>query len=146
MKYQLSDGFPYYAELTENKDFKLLFESDEYFELYKSISEEQSNTQYAEGKWSLKHKDEKAGFPVTATFREIVKVTEATATLKDATGAEVPVWLSTPEKTAQPQGQRNTVGLIAQDPLKPATTYTVTVEAKVDGKPWKKVWKFTTKK
>ena len=90
--------------------------------------------------------DQKGGFPVTATFREIVKVTEATATLKDATGAEVPVWLSTPEKTVQPQGQRNTVGLIAKDPLKPATIYTVTVDAKVDGKAWKKVWKFTTKK
>lgn len=91
-------------------------------------------------------KDGKAGFPVTVSFREIVKVTEATATLKDAAGAEVPVWLSTPEKSVQPQGQRNTVGLIAQDPLKPATTYTVTVETKVDGKAWKKTWKFTTRK
>ncbi|MEK7469056.1 MAG: CAP domain-containing protein [Planctomycetota bacterium] len=90
--------------------------------------------------------DQKAGFPVTATFREIVKVTDATATLKDAAGVEVPVWLSTPEKTVQPQGQRNTIGLIAKDPLKPATTYTVTVDAKVDGKAWKKAWKFTTRK
>lgn len=90
--------------------------------------------------------DGKAGFPVTATFREIVAVTAATAKLQDAAGAEVPVWLSTPEQSVQPQGQRNTVGLIAKDPLKPGTVYTVTVEAKLDGKPWKKVWKFTTKK
>ncbi len=54
MKYQLSDGFPYYAELTENQDYRLLFETDEYFKLYRSISEEQSNISYAEGKWSLK--------------------------------------------------------------------------------------------
>lgn len=87
-----------------------------------------------------------AGYPVTATFREIVAVTEATATLKDATGAEVPVWFSSPEKSVQPQGQRNTVAMIAKDPLKPATTYTVTVECKMDGKAWKKTWKFTTKK
>ena len=91
-------------------------------------------------------KDGKAGYPVTATFREIVTVTAATATLKDAAGVEVPVWLSTPEKSVQPQGQRNTVALIAQDPLKPGMTYIVAVEAKVDGKVWKKTWKFTTRK
>jgi uncharacterized damage-inducible protein DinB len=54
MKYNLTDGFPYYAELTENKDIRLLFQSNEYFDLYHSISEEKSNYRYMEGKWSLK--------------------------------------------------------------------------------------------
>ena len=54
MRHQVSDGFPYYAELTENDDFVELFKSNTFFDFYRSISEEKSKTRYAEGKWSLK--------------------------------------------------------------------------------------------
>ena len=91
-------------------------------------------------------KDGKAGFPVTATFREDNTVADVTATLKDGAGKEVPVWLSTPEKPANPDGQRNSVALIPQDPLQPGATYTVTIAAKANGKAWTKSWKFTTRK
>jgi uncharacterized protein YkwD len=91
-------------------------------------------------------KDGKAGFPITATFREIVEVKDATATLKEkGSNAEIPVWLATPEKSPQPAGQRNSISLVPQDPLKPGTTYVVTVSALLDGKTkWTKTWSFTT--
>jgi uncharacterized damage-inducible protein DinB len=54
MKYKVSDAFPYYVELTENQDFVKLFHSQEFFDLYQLITEENSKYRYAEGKWSLK--------------------------------------------------------------------------------------------
>jgi hypothetical protein len=88
--------------------------------------------------------DKKAGYPVTAIFSEGALVKDVKASLKDASGAELPIWLSSPEKPAAADYQRNTVGLIAQSPLKPSTTYTVTVAARVTGKPWLRTWSFTT--
>lgn len=54
MKYTVSDGFPYYIELTEGSSLKDLFSSKEITDLYKSLSEEQGNITYAPGKWTLK--------------------------------------------------------------------------------------------
>lgn len=54
MRYNISDGFPFYAELTENQNLVDLFKSNTFFDFYRSISEEKSKTRYAEGKWSLK--------------------------------------------------------------------------------------------
>jgi hypothetical protein len=88
--------------------------------------------------------DKKAGYPVTVIFSEGALVKDVKASLKDADGKEVPFWLSSPEKPAAADYQRNTVGLIAEDPLKPETTYTVAVSARVTGKPWLKTWSFTT--
>lgn len=88
--------------------------------------------------------DKKAGFPVTATFSEGALVKDVKASLKDGEGKEVAIWLSSPEKPAASDYQRNTVGLIAQDPLKPATTYTATIAARVTGKAWLRTWTFTT--
>jgi hypothetical protein len=87
-----------------------------------------------------------AGFPITITFPEKVKVTRATAVLKEADGKVVPVWFSSPEKPAsRPELQFNTVCLIAKAQLQPKTKYQVTVTARVDGKPWSRTWTFTTK-
>lgn len=36
------------------------------------------------------------------------------------------------------------VALIAKDPLKPSSTYEVSLEVDVDGKPWQKTWRFST--
>lgn len=88
--------------------------------------------------------DKKAGYPVTAIFSEGALVKDVKASLKDADGKEVSVWLSSPEKPAAADYQRNTIGLIAQEPLKPSTTYTVAIAARVTGKPWLKSWSFTT--
>jgi len=54
MKYTVQDGFPYYVELTEGKDYKQLFASPEIFDFLAPISEEQSQYRYAPGKWSIK--------------------------------------------------------------------------------------------
>jgi uncharacterized protein YkwD len=90
-------------------------------------------------------KGRRAGYPITVLFPESAAVKNVTARL-EAAGEEVPVWLSTAENSVQPELQRNTVALIARAPLKPETTYTVTVAAEVRGKAWTRTWKFTTGK
>ncbi len=85
------------------------------------------------------------GYPVTLTFHEDQKVTGVTATLR-VDKEDVECHLSTPEKPADARYQRNTVCLIAREPLKPATTYTVTVTAKIGTKPFTRTWSFTTVK
>jgi uncharacterized protein YkwD len=87
------------------------------------------------------------GFPVTITFPRDRQVKDVTATLADGGGKELNVWLSTPDEPANPRyakEQRNTVCLMAKDPLRFRTTYTVKVQAEVDGKAWKRTWSFTT--
>jgi hypothetical protein len=88
--------------------------------------------------------DKKAGYPATAVFAEGALVKDVKASIKDASGAEVPFWLSSPEKPAAADYQRNTVGLIPKEPLRPATAYTVTIAAVVRGKPWLRTWTFTS--
>jgi len=88
--------------------------------------------------------DKKAGYPVTAMFSEGALVKDVKASLKDAEGRELAIWLSSPEKPAAPDYQRNTVGLIAREPLRPSTTYTAAIAARVTGKPWLRTWSFTT--
>ncbi len=88
--------------------------------------------------------DKKAGYPVTAIFSEGALVKDVKASLKDAAGNEVAVWLSTPEKPAAADYQRNTVGLIPKEPLRPLTTYTVSMAARVTGKAWVRTWTFST--
>jgi hypothetical protein len=91
-------------------------------------------------------KEDKAGYPITVIFARKAEVKGVTATLQDSAMKEVPVWLSTPEEPAggHKNYQRNTICLIAQAPLQPNTTYTVTVKAQVDKKEWSQTWSFTT--
>jgi hypothetical protein len=88
--------------------------------------------------------DKKAGYPLTVIFGEGGLVKDVKASLKDASGTEVAFWLSTPEKPAAADYQRNTVAMIPKEPLRPMTAYTVTVAARVSGKAWLKTWSFTT--
>ena len=88
--------------------------------------------------------DKKAGFPVTAIFSEGALVKDVKASMTDAAGNDVACWLSSPEKPAAADYQRNTVGLIPKDALQPSTTYTVTMAARVTGKAWTRTWTFTT--
>lgn len=85
------------------------------------------------------------GYPVTLTFPEDQKVTAVTATMR-VDKEDVEFHLSTPEKPADARYQRNTVCLIAKEPLKPSTTYTVIVTAKTGTKPFTRTWSFTTVK
>jgi len=94
------------------------------------------------------NKENNAGYPVTAIFPENDTVKDVTASLQDGAGKELEVWLSTPEKPAgdHKDYQRNTVCLIAKAPLKPGTTYTVTVKATVNQEAWSQKCSFTTGK
>jgi uncharacterized protein YkwD len=88
-----------------------------------------------------------AGFPVTVTFPPARQVTQVRADLLDDAGQPVDVWVSTPEKPAVPnvpQGQHNTVALIAKGPLQASRPYRVRISASLDGEPWTKSWTFTT--
>lgn len=87
--------------------------------------------------------DKQAGYPITVTFGDGVRVKDVVATLKEG-NRPIEVWLSTPEKPADARYQRNTICLIAKDPLKPRTAYTVTVQANAGGKPFAQTWTFST--
>jgi uncharacterized damage-inducible protein DinB len=54
MNYSVSDGFLYYIELVENKNYKDLFQSVEIADFWQSISEEKSTFRYQKDKWSIK--------------------------------------------------------------------------------------------
>jgi uncharacterized protein YkwD len=90
--------------------------------------------------------DSSAGYPITVMFPANNLVKKVTAVLKDASGKEYPVWLSTPEKPTSPQLQRNSVCVIAKSPLKTGTVYMVTINAEVNGAPWQRKWSFVTAK
>jgi uncharacterized damage-inducible protein DinB len=54
MKHNVNDGFPYYIELVEGKDYQQLFASKEAIELLKPLSESKATYRYAADKWSIK--------------------------------------------------------------------------------------------
>jgi len=92
-------------------------------------------------------KDKQAGYPITAFFPFNSPLVNATGSLKEAGGNALEVWFSSPEKPANSKyvtHQGNTVCLIAKDPLKPATKYTVEIAGTREGKKWEKTWSFTT--
>jgi uncharacterized protein YkwD len=89
----------------------------------------------------------RAGYPVTVTFPRTAAVEDVTARLSAGKDEDVPAWVSTPEKPAHDRGyQRNSVCLIAKEPLRAETTYTVSIKARVGGRPWSYEGTFTTGK
>ncbi|MEX6686818.1 DinB family protein [Danxiaibacter flavus] len=54
MKHTVNDGFPYYIELVEGKDYQQLFASKEAIDLLKSLRESKATYRYAPNKWSIK--------------------------------------------------------------------------------------------
>jgi uncharacterized protein YkwD len=56
----------------------------------------------------------------------------------------VPCWISTPEKQLPETGGYRQIILIPKKLLAPATTYTVTMSAQVNGSAWSERWDFTT--
>jgi uncharacterized protein YkwD len=88
--------------------------------------------------------DQIAGYPVTLTYYPAIKITGVSATLQTAKGAEVPTWVSTPEKRLNGTGRYNQIVLLPRQPLTPKTTYRVRIAATVDDKPTTQEWTFTT--
>ena len=87
--------------------------------------------------------DKPAGQPVTVRFRWHKPTDKVTGRLTDAAGQEVPTWLSTPQKPL-PNQSLFVACLLPREPLRAGETYTATVAAELDGKPWTKTWSFTT--
>jgi uncharacterized protein YkwD len=85
-----------------------------------------------------------AGYVITAEFPSARKVTGATGKLVDDRGEVVDGLLSSPDKPAIPDYPQHAIGLLPKTPLKPATRYTVTMTAEVDGRAWERTWSFRT--
>ncbi len=92
-------------------------------------------------------KDKLAGYPITLVFPEGTRIEGMAAHLSHKGEKDVPVWLSSPEKPANPRfdaAQRSTICLIAKKPLRPNTRYHVEVLATVNGAAWSAKWDFLT--
>jgi uncharacterized protein YkwD len=91
--------------------------------------------------------DKVAGFPITLIFPPQTLIKEAAAHLSNKDENDVPIWLSSPEKPANPQfegAQQYTICLIAKKPLRPNTRYHVEVSATVNDAAWSAKWDFLT--
>ncbi|MFQ3591645.1 MAG: CAP domain-containing protein [Gemmataceae bacterium] len=91
--------------------------------------------------------DKQVGYPITVQFPANHRVSKAQLLLEGPDGRAVETYLSTPEKPANPEYpsyQQNTVCAFAVKPLLPSSRYVVRVRAYVDGKPWARLWAFST--
>ncbi len=86
-----------------------------------------------------------AGYPITVWFPGQPAIRNARATLSDSTGAALDIWLSSPDapfETGFPQP--NIIGIHPRLQLRPGRVYSVTVNAMVDGVPWRINGRFST--
>ncbi len=88
----------------------------------------------------------RGGYPITLEFPPFDPVVGVHATLTDAAGKDVPIFLSDPEHPATSFGQYGMVSVIAQTPLLPESTYKVKIDATWKGKAGTWAWSFTTVK
>jgi uncharacterized protein YkwD len=92
-------------------------------------------------------KEKLAGYPITLTFPPQTRIENVAAHLSNKEEGDLPVWLSSPEKPANPHyagAQRDTICLIAKKPLRPNTRFHVEVSATVNGAAWSAKWDFRT--
>jgi uncharacterized protein YkwD len=87
---------------------------------------------------------EEAGFAITARMPLGQTLAEPTARLTDASGMDVPFWLSTPDNPAVPGYSQFWIGIIPKEPLQESMTYKVALEGKLGTQPWQKTWSFQT--
>lgn len=89
--------------------------------------------------------DDAAGYPVTLTFFGGGTVTKARARMME-NGRDVACWVTSPADPARKDRAENvhSICLIPKAPLKARTTYSVKVEAVVDGEAVTREWSFTT--
>jgi hypothetical protein len=88
--------------------------------------------------------DGAAGFPITLTFPPKAKVRGVSVSFEAAVRGSVEHYLSTPESPVIEGQQRNTICIIAEDPLEGRTAYAVDVAAIVDGQDFRQHVGFTT--
>lgn len=90
-------------------------------------------------------KQSSAGYAITANFFPRDRVQAVVARLEDAEGKEVACWLSTPEKPLSGTGSYQQILLVPKQRLRSGSRYTVSMEARVNGRSWSEKWTFTTK-
>jgi hypothetical protein len=93
--------------------------------------------------------DHDAGFPITAYFgSDNLKLSswklEALSDKGPASAVDCYVFDSSTGGEVTFNRFQRVVGLIAKDPLQPATHYRVTLAVDVGGSPWKQTWEFAT--
>jgi hypothetical protein len=103
--------------------------------------------------------DNAAGYPITVYWgTSRLKLTSSSLKAIGPAGAPAPplpkgavlpavdCYLYDPQQGAEAgfTKYQQCVCLIPKDPLKPSTTYEVSMEVEVDGKPWQKTWRFST--
>lgn len=87
---------------------------------------------------------DQAGYAITALCWSRGEVSDVNAKLRKKGGDEVECWLSTPAKPALESVSQNSIMLVPKTHLEPSTTYETSMSARVDGKPWRSTWTFTT--
>ncbi len=90
------------------------------------------------------NKDKPAGYAITALFDPRLPIKAAAAHLVDENGTEIEGWLSSPDNPAIAHFPQRCLCFLPKSPLRPGTRYSATFEAKVNGRPWKQTWGFTT--
>jgi uncharacterized protein YkwD len=86
------------------------------------------------------------GFPISIVFPQRAKLGDVQAVLKDGSGNNVDIHVSSPAKPLDKERQRNIVGIHPVKSLEPRMQYSITVSVIVDGSEWRQTWQFTTKK
>jgi uncharacterized protein YkwD len=84
-------------------------------------------------------KGREAGYPITASFQTGRTIERAEVSLLAEQGKEVAVWT-----IARARGAASTICAVPREPLRPGTTYTVKMSARVAGRAWSEAWTFTT--
>lgn len=90
------------------------------------------------------NKERRAGYAITADFSGGATPKEASAKLLDEMGSEIEGMLSTPDKPAIASFPQRSLCFLPRAPLHPNTRYTMTFQAEIEGKPWRRTWSFTT--
>ncbi len=94
----------------------------------------------------VENKGKPAGYAITALFDPRLPIKAAAAQLLDENGTKIEGWLSSPDNPAIAHFPQRCLCFLPKSPLRPGTRYTATFEAKVNGRPWKRTWGFTTVK
>src|SRR5262249_33229926 len=84
-------------------------------------------------------KERGAGYPLPPTFQRGHTIERAEVSLLVEKGKEVAVWT-----IARPRGGASTICAVPRESLRPGTTYTVKMSARVAGRAWSEAWTFTT--
>ncbi|HEX3313921.1 MAG TPA: CAP domain-containing protein [Gemmataceae bacterium] len=88
--------------------------------------------------------DTSGGFPISVLFRPGQKIRAVHGTLTDSSDNAVDTFLSSPEGPLSKNIAEPVIALHPRRALRAGETYTVTLQAVVDGRPWRQSWRFET--